>query len=72
MKPAISNFFFFLKTSFLPDSKPKLMERPNVSFADVKGCDEATKELEVIVKYLQDPESYGRLGTRGKPITDRI
>lgn len=42
------------------------MERPNVSFADVKGCDEATKELEVIVKYLQDPESYGRLGTKSK------
>jgi len=35
-----------------------------VTFADVAGVDEAKAELQEIVKFLRDPESYGRLGAR--------
>ncbi len=33
-----------------------------VTFADVAGVDEAKQELQEIVAFLQDPDSYGRLG----------
>ncbi|MXN66242.1 ATP-dependent zinc metalloprotease FtsH [Stappia sp. GBMRC 2046] len=33
-----------------------------VTFADVAGVDEAKEELKEIVDFLQDPQSYGRLG----------
>ena len=32
------------------------------TFADVAGADEAKEELQEIVNFLKDPESYGRLG----------
>ncbi len=32
------------------------------TFADVAGADEAKEELQEIVDFLKDPESYGRLG----------
>ena len=35
-----------------------------VTFADVAGVDEAKAELEEIVAFLQDQETYGRLGAR--------
>jgi cell division protease FtsH len=35
-----------------------------VTFADVAGVDEAKSELQEIVAFLKDPESYGRLGAR--------
>jgi cell division protease FtsH len=35
-----------------------------VSFADVAGVDEAKAELQEIVSFLRDPQSYGRLGAR--------
>ncbi len=35
-----------------------------VTFADVAGVDEATEELQEIVKFLGDPRGYGRLGAR--------
>ncbi|MDP2621262.1 MAG: ATP-dependent zinc metalloprotease FtsH [Hyphomicrobiales bacterium] len=35
-----------------------------VTFADVAGVDEAKAELQEIVAFLKDPESYGRLGAR--------
>jgi len=35
-----------------------------VAFADVAGVDEAKAELQEVVEFLRDPESYGRLGAR--------
>ncbi|HEY5656443.1 MAG TPA: ATP-dependent zinc metalloprotease FtsH [Myxococcota bacterium] len=35
-----------------------------VSFADVAGVDEAKVELQEVVDFLKDPQSYGRLGAR--------
>src|SRR5690606_676209 len=35
-----------------------------VSFADVAGVDEAKAELQEIIDFLRDPETYGRLGGR--------
>lgn len=35
-----------------------------VSFADVAGVDEAKAELQEIVNFLKDPQTYGRLGGR--------
>ena len=35
-----------------------------VSFADVAGVDEAKEELQEIIDFLRDPETYGRLGGR--------
>ena len=47
-------------------SKAKIyVERDTeVNFDDVAGVDEAREELEEIVAFLKDPDSYGRLGAR--------
>ena len=47
-------------------SKAKVyMEKDTqVTFDDVAGVDEAKAELQEIVQFLQEPDSYGRLGAR--------
>ncbi|XP_043197197.1 ATP-dependent zinc metalloprotease YME1L-like [Amphibalanus amphitrite] len=43
-------------------SSEVMPEEVNVSFADVKGADEAKQELQDIVAYLRNPERFSALG----------
>lgn len=48
-------------------SKPKVsrdMERPQVTFADVAGADEAKEDLIEVVEFLKEPEKFIKLGAR--------
>ncbi|MBI4348777.1 MAG: ATP-dependent zinc metalloprotease FtsH [Elusimicrobia bacterium] len=39
--------------------------KPKITFADVAGQDEAKRELLRVVRFLNDPEPYTRLGAKG-------
>jgi len=47
-------------------SKAKLvnMDRPEVTFEDVAGCDEAKVELQEVIEFLRSPKKFQRLGGR--------
>jgi cell division protease FtsH len=47
-------------------SKAKLIspDKPQVTFADVAGADEAKLELQEIIEFLKDPQKFSRLGGR--------
>ena len=47
-------------------SKAKLVnaDRPQVTFADVAGCEEAKVDLEEIIEFLKAPRKFTRLGGR--------
>ncbi|PJA76029.1 cell division protein FtsH [bacterium CG_4_9_14_3_um_filter_65_15] len=47
-------------------SKAKLfnMDKPEVNFEDVAGCDEAKYELQEIIDFLRAPQKFQRLGGR--------
>ena len=43
-------------------NKDELSEQSIKTFADVKGCDEAKEELQEIVAYLKNPDTFTKLG----------
>jgi len=47
-------------------SKAKLIspDKPQVTFADVAGADEAKVELQEVIEFLKDPQKFSRLGGR--------
>lgn len=46
----------------MPQTVIKKVERPDKTFADVVGIDEAKGDLQEIVQYLRDPKKFTRLG----------
>lgn len=46
------------------NSNHLLIEKCNVKFSDVYGCDEVKVQLERIVKYLKDPSEFKKFGAK--------
>ena len=45
-------------------SKAVIVEKTNVTFDDVVGCEEAKEEVMEVVDFLKNPEKYGKLGAK--------
>ena len=61
----VIGFFFFRGGVALPvgmNVQEVMPEDIDVTFSDVKGCDEAKKELEEIVEFLINPDKFSVLG----------
>jgi cell division protease FtsH len=50
------------QTSLGKGRTSRIRQRPNVSFQDVAGIEEAKAEVQEIVDFLRDPKKYQRLG----------
>lgn len=53
-----ANIFGFGRTR----ARPHLSERPEVTFEDVAGANEAKRDLQEVVDFLRQPEKYYQLG----------
>ena len=45
-------------------SKTAPVDKPNVTFADVAGCDESKMELQEVVEFLQRPDRFNKVGAK--------
>ncbi len=52
----------FYQTNLGKGRSSRVRQRPNVSFRDVAGIEEAKAEVQEIVDFLRDPKKYQRLG----------
>ncbi|CCW66901.1 unnamed protein product [Phytomonas sp. Hart1] len=46
------------------EMKPVNLENLETTFEDIRGCDEAKRELQEIVEFLKDPGKFHDLGSR--------
>lgn len=60
-RKAMSGSISKITTMGKVDEKTKTA-KPNITFADVAGCDEAKEDLLETIEFLKSPEKFGRLG----------
>ena len=62
----MTSILFLMQLGYMPSLRMKANEIApediDVKFEDVKGCDEAKKELEIIVEFLMNPDKFSSLG----------